>query len=335
MAAHDASAKGKMVFRPGGGRPDRMAFKARGVAASEMSPDGESWSVGVVNDFGSVFEQALPVGALVPARTGTRWKYSAARGAGIHTLVVIQKTGKDGALVVSIRMKLEADLAAADPLRSGATESALASMVVTVGAGDDVLVASSTWGRARNGWRDRSTHMLPRYFGPAKRVFVSSECHPGSLGGLGGADATCQTLADAAGVGGEFRAWLADAYDGPSDRLSHATDPYVLLDGSVVARDWTDLVDGSIATAIRLDEHGVVVQNDSTCGTAVWTNVSSSGGPAMTDALEFACYEWTLALFSRWGVRGDVMATDEMWTDGGALSLRRCSLPARVYCFER
>jgi hypothetical protein len=68
---------------------------------------------------------------------------------------------------------------------------------------------------------------------------------------------------------------------------------------------------------------------------ALWTNTSVLGTPAVSDALELACYEWTLSLFSRWGLLGDATATDAAWTDGGAFGLQRCSASARLYCFER
>ena len=232
-----------------------------------------------------------------------------------------------------MKFRLDADLAAADPVRSGVAVELLAPMVVVVSIGDDTLSASASWEPARAGWRTALDDFATRYFGPAKRVFLTSTCYLGSLDGLGGADSACQSLADAAGLGAAFTAWLADAHDGPSIRLPHASVPYILTDGSVVARDWGDLVDGEITRPIDLDETGTPVSGD--CGSRVWTNTSILGTPAVSDALEFACYEWTLSLFSRWGLLGDATATGAAWTDGGALALQRCSSSARLYCFER
>jgi hypothetical protein len=232
-----------------------------------------------------------------------------------------------------VKVRVDADLAAADPARSGIAVELLAPMVVAVSVGDDTLSAATSWEPLQAGWRTRLDELASRYFGAAKRVFATSDCYLGSLGGLSGADAACQSLADAAGFAGIFTAWIADAYDGPSIRLPHASEPYVLTDGSVVARDWGDLVDGEIATPIGLDETATPVTGD--CGSRVWTNTSVLGTPAVSDALEFACYEWTLSLFSRWGLHGDATATDAAWTDGGAFGLQRCSSSARLYCFER
>jgi hypothetical protein len=69
---------------------------------------------------------------------------------------------------------------------------------------------------------------------PVKRVFVTSTGYPGNLGGLAGADAKCQERATAAGLGGTFKAWLSAAGTGNSaaERLTHATVPYVRVDGA-------------------------------------------------------------------------------------------------------
>jgi hypothetical protein len=107
------------------------------------------------------------------------------------------------------------------------------------------------------------------------------------------------------------------------------------MDGAVIAHDWEDLVDGEIATSIHLDEAGGSLGDGGGCGTTVWTNTTALGTPAINDGLEFSCYEWTLSLFSRRGLFGDAMATDATWTDGGVLGFQSCSLPARLYCFER
>jgi hypothetical protein len=62
------------------------------------------------------------------------------------------------------------------------------------------------------------------------RVFVTSTIYMGYLGGLDGADAKCQSVANAAQLGGTFKAWLRDDTTAARDRLNHATGPYVLVD---------------------------------------------------------------------------------------------------------
>ena len=51
-----------------------------------------------------------------------------------------------------------------------------------------------------------------------KRAFVTSQLYNGNMGGLAGADARCQGLADAVGLPGTYRAWLSSATESPSTR---------------------------------------------------------------------------------------------------------------------
>jgi hypothetical protein len=328
-------ARGRIAFGSGGGQPDRLTFKAIGVPATELEPQAEGVIVTLSNVTGAVLSESVAGGLLIPNAARTRWRFSTPRGDGIYRALVTKKMLADGKAKYTVKVKIDGDLAATDPVRAGIAADLLAPMLVTFGVGDDSLASSMPWEPLRAGWRTRSDTLRARYFGPAKRVFVTSECYLGSLEGLAGADQKCQSLANGSGIDGEFSAWLADAYDGPLVRLPHAAVPYVLVDGSVVARDWGDLTDGEVSTAVNLDESGNPVDGGGGCGAAVWTNTSTLGTPAVSDALEFACYEWTLSLFSRWGLLGDATATDGRWTDRGALAMQRCSSTARLYCFER
>jgi hypothetical protein len=310
-----------------------MMLETSGVPATPLAPDEDGVDLSLANVSGTVFSESVAAAGFVSNAAGTRWRYSAPRDGGVYDLSIARRARSDGTTSYTVKVRLDADLGATDPLRSGLSVDALAAMVATVSIGEDSFLVSASWEPFRVGWRTREEVVASRYFGAAKRVFASSECYLGSLGGLGGADEKCQTLAAAAGLAGTFTAWLADAHDGPSVRLPHASVPYVLVDGSVLARDWDDLVDGTIATPIALEERGAGVSGD--CGSRVWTNTSVLGFVALSDALEFACYEWTLSLFSRWGVVGDATATDASWTDGGPFGMQRCSSAGRLYCFER
>jgi len=335
LSSGPAWGRGRISFGKGGDGLDRLTFKASGMPATALHPEAEGLSVSLSNVTGMVFSGSLPAGAMIPNVAQTRWRFSVKSGGGIQRALVSKKLLPDGKAKYTVKVKLGADLAAADPVRAGLAADVLAPMLVTFGVGPDSLASSTQWEPLRAGWRARSDELSARYFGSCKRVFATSECYLGSLDGLGGADQKCQSLADGAGLGGDFTAWLADAYDGPLVRLPHATVPYVLIDGSVVARDWDDLVDGEISTAVNLDEDGNPVLSRGDCGATVWTNTSTLGTPAVSDALEFACYEWTLSLFSRWGLVGEADATDARWTDRGTLAMQRCSTTARLYCFER
>ena len=77
----------------------------------------------------------------------------------------------------------------------------------------------------------------------SKCVFVSSTLHTGDLGGLTGADAICNNLAEAAGFPGTYMAWLSDSSASPSTLFTQATVPYRRVDGTQVADDWTELTE--------------------------------------------------------------------------------------------
>ncbi|MCA9638983.1 MAG: DUF4215 domain-containing protein, partial [Myxococcales bacterium] len=80
----------------------------------------------------------------------------------------------------------------------------------------------------------------------ARRVFVTSTLYQGNLGGLAGADAKCQARAQAAGLPGTFLAWLSDNTNNPNTRFTKSMGPYVLVNGTKIANNYTDLTDGTL-----------------------------------------------------------------------------------------
>lgn len=164
--------------------------------------------------------------------------------------------------------------------------------------------------------------------GSPRVVFVTSTDHTGDLGGLAGADAICQGLADAAGLAGSFQAWLADSSDSPSTRASQAGAPYVRTDGTVVADDWTDLTDGDLDAPISLDEDGIG-PGDPVLAHFVWSNVTALGAGIESTS---HCSDWTSGA-SGGGRRGVWDATDPTWTELTTGSL--CSSQERFYCVEQ
>ncbi len=115
-----------------------------------------------------------------------------------------------------------------------------------------------------------------------KIVFVSSQLYNGNFGNgqrvLGhlNADQKCQDLASAAGLSGSFKAWISGregSGHGAADRLAHASEPYVLVNGTKVADDWADLTDGSLDHAIDRTELDTPVGDQP----RVWTNTTTSG----------------------------------------------------------
>jgi hypothetical protein len=160
--------------------------------------------------------------------------------------------------------------------------------------------------------------------GSGSRIFVTDTRQDADFGGIAGADALCASQAAAAGLGGEFKAWLSTIESPVANRLAHSSDPYVLVDGTVIAVNWNDLIGfpGYISAPINLDASGVLRDGE------VWTGSSRYGHPYgnVDDCEGFTS-----------GSTGDGLAgsTEEVnlrWTEQGT---RSCSTELRLYCFEQ
>jgi hypothetical protein len=155
-------------------------------------------------------------------------------------------------------------------------------------------------------------------------VFVTSTLLSGSeVGGLAGADAECQALADGAGLNGTFAAWLSDSSTNAADRLTQSTAPYVRTDGQTVADDWTDLISASdLQATINVDENGVAVVPPF----LVWTGTGQDG-TATTDT----CTDWTADAGN--GVAGvATQVVKPTWTNANSFA---CGTGRRLYCFQQ
>jgi hypothetical protein len=158
-----------------------------------------------------------------------------------------------------------------------------------------------------------------------RRVFVSANPPPtgGNLGGLAPADTFCQSAADAKDLGGSWKAWLSDSSTSASARLSHATVPYVLLDGTQIAANWSALTSGTIAHVINLAEDGTILDN-----TEVWAGTTSSGAFS-----GHSCSGWTSVTGSNTGDVGRSNETNNDWTDIFPQACDRMNV--HLYCFEQ
>lgn len=157
-----------------------------------------------------------------------------------------------------------------------------------------------------------------------KRVFVTSLGYTGGeIGGLSGADAICQSHADAASLPGTFKAWLSDSSSGPEDNFSRAGLPYLRVDEVRVADSWKDLTDGSnLQATINLDENG------DNATVVVWTSTLTDGSKNPANA---NCTNWTSnAGQGSYGVSFQAIFT---WTD--ALDENSCDNVQALYCFEQ
>jgi hypothetical protein len=173
------------------------------------------------------------------------------------------------------------------------------------------------------------------------RVFVTSTMHRGNFGGLAAGDAICQARAAGATppLPGNYKAWLSDgAGNSPNTRFTRNPGPYVLVDNTLIANDYTDLVTLGIITPINKNESGVpipipIIDN-------VWTGTRANG-----DRTPFAdgnngftpngqcTSNWdTMATGTR-GWVGHTAVSGLGWT--ASIVPRPCSFQMRLYCFQQ
>jgi hypothetical protein len=164
------------------------------------------------------------------------------------------------------------------------------------------------------------------------RVFVTSTTQNGNLGGLTGADAICQGLADAAELPGIYKAWLSDDTNQPIDRFTLSTGPYHLVTGTKIADNWDDLTDGDIDNAINWDETGAPVSTDFPAFPNAWTNTSFQGA---VDNPSAHCSNWSSDSGEHpdGGNSGNIDDTGPGWTTGAGNF--GCNFELYLYCFQQ
>ncbi|MFN8674826.1 MAG: hypothetical protein U0Z70_00485 [Thermomicrobiales bacterium] len=160
-------------------------------------------------------------------------------------------------------------------------------------------------------------------------VFVTSTAQAGSLGGLAGADAICQNLADNVGLPGAYMAWLSTATQSPVSRFTRADVPYTLTDDTPLAENWAGLVSGTLAHAINKIETGGFVNG---APDYAWTNTTETGAPGGLGNAMTNCLDWTSAEDNQGGNTGRLISTNFGWTFS---TFDRCNQPRRLYCFQQ
>jgi hypothetical protein len=159
------------------------------------------------------------------------------------------------------------------------------------------------------------------------KVFITSGAYTGRIPGLGldAADTTCTTVAAGAGLTGTWTAWLSDNTTDAANRINDGggVTPFKLINGTVVANSYGDLVDGTLDAPILIDESG----NDVVGGFEVWTATSANGTNSGVDS----CLEWTTNDVAESGRVGLANQMDANWTDTGVDNT--CDVFNRLYCF--
>jgi len=179
---------------------------------------------------------------------------------------------------------------------------------------------------------------------PYRRVFITSGDYSPNFGGLSGADGTCNSLASGAGLGGTWAAWLSSSNVSAGSRLEHASVPYKLLDGTVVASNWSDLISGSLQHPIDRDEHNkiVVVSDVVPYSGYAWTGTGPDGGTLFGFGGAQTCDDWMYTNdggISPYGIVGgwpgwDGGATDIYWTQSFDFTCKTAA-SISLYCIEQ
>ena len=162
-----------------------------------------------------------------------------------------------------------------------------------------------------------------------KTVFVTNGIFAGNFGGIAAADAICQ--AEAGGTSsvvpsGTYLAWLSDGKDSPDTRFVKATVPYVLPDGTMIAKDYADLTDGSIMHPINMEATGKPLGTQYT-----WTGTKSDG----TSAGEWlTCNNWKADPLGNFhGTGGRTERADSLWSN--RIARVGCERRHRLWCFQQ
>lgn len=157
-------------------------------------------------------------------------------------------------------------------------------------------------------------------------VFVTSSKHRGNLNGIAGADAICNQRAAEAQLPGFYKAWVSDDFEEPLSRFTRNDGPYVLTDGTRIADNWDDLVDGELLAPINVMENGHQAMGGDSY---VWAGTDHAGTHFYYD-----CEEWTSSSEESYGRFGRSYMNNAEWS-GELSSLLNCSNVMRLYCFQQ
>ena len=160
------------------------------------------------------------------------------------------------------------------------------------------------------------------------RIFVSSQTFDGDLGGISGADQTCNTLAGNENLGGNWEAVLSTSGTDLKSKLT--------LDAAVVRLDGTTVIANGAPiwqvmesnNPVLVDESGQSIPTCTMCDDdLVWTGTSSDG-----TATNDTCNDWQSGSPAPQGTLGDGGDTDEWLYDD--TSPRRCHNRQHIYCID-
>lgn len=175
-----------------------------------------------------------------------------------------------------------------------------------------------------------SSTQTPTVPGSGRYIFVldNNSKITGNMGGIAGANGWCQFKANTSTISElkdkQWKAWISDSNTSARENIiDHFNGPYKLLNGTIIANNWDDLVDLTLGAPININQYGI---RDTNTG-AVWSNTDYYGRVKSSDN----CYNWYSADTSKRGGTGDSNQTNDRWTDYGSST---CDLPRALYCIE-
>lgn len=173
-----------------------------------------------------------------------------------------------------------------------------------------------------------------------KWVFVSDTSYSGNLvsaanslnngttytaaDGLNAGDALCQSQAEAAGLLGDYKAWLSSITINAINRFTFppVPTPYALVDGTIVADSLHKLISEALKSPIYLTQF-----NGGRRSTNVWTSTDQNGNHFSVD-----CSGWASS-FSGFAARlGYAGTITTAWTSS---VYGFCDVDRHLYCFQQ
>ncbi|MFN7938779.1 MAG: DNRLRE domain-containing protein [Bryobacteraceae bacterium] len=172
---------------------------------------------------------------------------------------------------------------------------------------------------------------------PPKTVFVTAGTFAANFGSLEAADAICQNEANQNGLSGKYKAWLSSTRPpGPipppngwkwlltvKERFTPTIAPYRLVNGTVIAYNFADLLDGQLEAPINRMANGQEVPSPH----YVWTGTTAGG-----DSTGQNCYGWSSTLSMDTAVAGFAGFAVSQWSMSAVV---RCNESLRFYCMEQ
>ncbi len=156
-------------------------------------------------------------------------------------------------------------------------------------------------------------------------AFVTAATFNANLGGISGADAKCQSAAEAAGHPGTFRAYIAsDTTNLTLSRFENkgTTQAFYTTNLGKVADNWTDLTNASLDLPLNYTESGNTVPGTEN----TWTGLYNSGTASSSAA---SCTAWSATTGS--GYFGLATSTNYSWA---SYSSAACGTGYHLYCFQ-